>query len=163
MTTLPSRLNRKNCGTPGSPAAPRRGCFTRALPGAAHEDARLIALHSLRGEPGVRAWQLTWEWAWPRYGRLPPSCLICRWWQPGGVNVEWHLKRTWADIAKYSPAELDLDMLESIVGKHESGWRSLPLPPIPPKPKRSAAIYWMHLCNCSENILIIWWRICRMI
>jgi pilus assembly protein CpaE len=41
------------------------------------------------------------------------------------------LKRTWADIAKYSPAELDLDMLESIVGKHESGVAFIAAPTYP--------------------------------
>jgi pilus assembly protein CpaE len=41
------------------------------------------------------------------------------------------LKRTWADIAKYSPAELDIDMLESIIGKHESGAAFIAAPTYP--------------------------------
>ena len=41
------------------------------------------------------------------------------------------LKRTWADIAKYRPADLDIDMLESILGKHESGVHFIAAPTYP--------------------------------
>jgi pilus assembly protein CpaE len=41
------------------------------------------------------------------------------------------LKRTWADIARYSPAELDVNLLESIVGRHESGVAFIAAPTFP--------------------------------
>ena len=41
------------------------------------------------------------------------------------------LKRTWADIAKYNLSELDIDMLETIIGRHESGVAFIAAPTYP--------------------------------
>ncbi len=43
------------------------------------------------------------------------------------------LRRTWADIANYSLAVMDIEMLESIVGKHESGVAYIATPTYPTK------------------------------
>ena len=104
----------------------------RALPGAPHEDARLIALHSLRGGTGCSSLAvnlgvglaLLWE---------TPTILLDLTMISGQVALMLNatLKRTWADIAKYGPAELDMDMLESIIGKHESGAAFIAAPTYP--------------------------------
>jgi pilus assembly protein CpaE len=104
----------------------------RALPGAVHEEARLIALHSLRGGTGCSSLAvnlgvglaLLWE---------TPTILLDLTMISGQVALMLNatLKRTWADIAKYSPAELDIDMLESVIGKHESGVAFIAAPTYP--------------------------------
>jgi pilus assembly protein CpaE len=101
-------------------------------PGELHEDARLIAVHSLRGGTGcssvavnlgvglVSLWQ-------------KPTILLDLNMMAGQVALMLNatLKRTWADVANNSAAELDLDLLESIVGKHESGVAFIAAPTYP--------------------------------
>ena len=41
------------------------------------------------------------------------------------------LKRTWADIARYSPTELDLDVVKSIISRHETGLDFIAAPTLP--------------------------------
>jgi pilus assembly protein CpaE len=41
------------------------------------------------------------------------------------------LRRTWADISRFSAEELDLDMLKSIIGGHESGLHFIAAPTFP--------------------------------
>ena len=104
----------------------------RALPGAVHDDARLIAVHSLRGGTGCSSLAVNlgvglaslWE---------TPTILLDLTMISGQVALMLNatLKRTWADIAKYSLAELDIDMLESIVGRHESGVAFIAAPTYP--------------------------------
>jgi pilus assembly protein CpaE len=104
----------------------------RALPGAAHEDARLIALHSLRGGTGCSSLAVNLGVGLASLWQTP-TILLDLSMVAGQVALMLNgtLKRTWADIAKYSPAELDLDMLESIVGKHESGVAFIAAPTYP--------------------------------
>ena len=104
----------------------------RALPGAAHEDARLIALHSLRGGTGCSSLAVNLGVGLASLWQTP-TILLDLSMVAGQVALMLNgtLKRTWADIAKYNPAELDLDMLESIVGKHESGVAFIAAPTYP--------------------------------
>ena len=100
--------------------------------GVAVKQARLIAAHSLRGGTGCSSLAvnlgvglaLLWE---------TPTTLLDLTMIAGQVALMLNatLKRTWADIAKYSPAELDIDMLESIIGKHESGAAFIAAPTYP--------------------------------
>ena len=104
----------------------------RALPGGVHEAARLIAVHSLRGGTGCSSLAVNlgvglaslWE---------SSTILIDLTMIAGQVALMLNatLKRTWADIATYSLAELDMDMLESIVGRHESGVSFIAAPTYP--------------------------------
>ena len=104
----------------------------RALPGAVHEDARLIALHSLRGGTGCSSLAVNLGVGLASLWQTP-TILLDLSMVAGQVALMLNatLKRTWADIAKYNPAELDLDMLESIVGKHESGVAFIAAPTYP--------------------------------
>lgn len=104
----------------------------RSVPGAVHEEARLIALHSLRGGTGCSSLAvnlgvgLASLWG-------TPTILLDLTMIAGQVALMLNatLKRTWADVAKYSPAEMDIDMLESIVGCHESGMAFIAAPTYP--------------------------------
>ena len=60
------------------------------------------------------------------------------------------LRRTWADIAHFKPAELDLDMMESIVGKHESGVAFIAAPTYPTEAETING----DLLDASMNILL---------
>ena len=104
----------------------------RALPGTVHEDARLIALHSLRGGTGCSSLAVNLGVGLASLWQTP-TILLDLSMVAGQVALMLNatLKRTWADIAKYNPAELDLDMLESIVGKHESGVAFIAAPTYP--------------------------------
>ena len=104
----------------------------RTLPGAAHEEARLIAVHSLRGGTGCSSLAVNLGVGLASLWKTP-TILLDLTMVAGQVALMLNatLKRTWADIAKYKPAELDIDMLESIVGKHESGVAFIAAPTYP--------------------------------
>jgi pilus assembly protein CpaE len=104
----------------------------QALPGAVHEDARLIALHSLRGGTGCSSLAVNLGVGLASLWQTP-TILLDLSMVAGQVALMLNgtLKRTWADVAKYSPAELDLDMVESIIGKQESGVAFIAAPTYP--------------------------------
>ncbi|MBK9926894.1 MAG: response regulator [Anaerolineales bacterium] len=96
------------------------------------ERARFVAVHSLRGGTGsstlavnlgVGLFQL-----WKR-----PAILLDLTMTAGQVALmlNMSLKRTWADIARYGPDDLDLDALNSIIGSHESGLSFIAAPTFP--------------------------------
>jgi len=103
-----------------------------AVPEATHEDARLIAVHSLRGGTGCSSLVTNLGVGFASLWKLPTILLDLNM-MAGQVALMLNatLKRTWADIAKYKPAELDMDMLMSIVGKHESGVAFIAAPTYP--------------------------------
>jgi len=105
---------------------------SNAFPGAVQEDARLIAVHSLRGGTGCSSLAVNLGVGLASLWKTP-TILLDLTMVAGQVALMLNatLKRTWADIAKYSLAELDIDMLESIVGKHESGLAFIAAPTYP--------------------------------
>ena len=104
----------------------------RAISEAHHEDARLIALHSLRGGTGCSSLAVNLGVGLASLWQTP-TILLDMTMIAGQVALMLNatLKRTWADIAKYNPAELDMGMLESILGKHESGVHFIAAPTYP--------------------------------
>ena len=102
------------------------------FPGTVHEDARLIAVHSLRGGTGCSSLAVNLGVGLASLWQTP-TILIDLSMVAGQVALMLNatLRRTWADIAKYNLAELDIDMLESIVGRHESGMAFIAAPTYP--------------------------------
>jgi pilus assembly protein CpaE len=83
------------------------------------EQARLIAVHSLRG--GIGCSTMAVNLAIGLAGLAGQVALM----------LNWPLKRTWADIAQVDPKELDYDLIRSITTKHESGLYFIPAPTYP--------------------------------
>ena len=98
----------------------------------AKESARLIAVHSLRGGTGASTLAVNLGIGlaalWKR-----PTALLDLTMTAGQVAMMLNmpLKRTWTDIARYSADELDLDVLMSIIGTHDSGLSFVAAPTFP--------------------------------
>jgi len=99
---------------------------------AATKSARLIAVHSLRGGTGASTLAVNLGIGlaslWKR-----PTALLDLTMTAGQVAMMLNmpLKRTWTDIARYSADELDLDVLMSIIGTHDSGLSFVAAPTFP--------------------------------
>ncbi|MBK8987430.1 MAG: response regulator [Chloroflexi bacterium] len=87
-----------------------------------NEPARFIVLHSLRGGVGCSSLAVNLALAlrtlWQK-----PTLLADMVFTAGQVALMLNRapKRTWADLSRYSNAELDLEAVKSIIGQHESG------------------------------------------
>jgi pilus assembly protein CpaE len=96
------------------------------------EGARMIAVHSLRGGTGSSTMAVNLA-----VGLLTlwksPTILLDLTVTAGQVALMLNmtLRRTWADIAGYEPGELDMDMLDSIIGHHDSGLSFIASPTFP--------------------------------
>jgi pilus assembly protein CpaE len=94
--------------------------------------ARMIAVHSLRGGTGASTLAVNlgvglaslWQ---------KPTVLLDLTMTAGQVAMMLNmpLKRTWTDIARYSADELDMDVIMSIVGTHESELSFVAAPTFP--------------------------------
>ena len=90
------------------------------IPSAAR--AQVIAVHSLRG--GIGCSSMAVNLALGLNGLWQSSTLLLDLALVAGqvaLMLDNPLKRTWADLARYAPQEVDLDLLGSIISKHESG------------------------------------------
>jgi pilus assembly protein CpaE len=96
------------------------------------DPARLIAVHSLRGGTGCSSLTVNlgvglvslWKY---------PTVLLDLTMVAGQVALMLNatLRRTWANIAGFTPAELEFEMLQSIIAKHESGVAFIAAPTYP--------------------------------
>jgi pilus assembly protein CpaE len=112
----------------------RRAEALRSLPASvsAPQEGRLIAVHSLRGGTGCSSLAINlgiglfslWK---------EPTILLDLTMTAGQVALMLNmtLRRTWLDIAGRSAADLDTDVLESIIGRHESGLHFIAAPTFP--------------------------------
>ncbi|MBI1793741.1 MAG: response regulator [Chloroflexi bacterium] len=99
---------------------------------AAREGAHMIAIHSLRGGTGCSSLAtnlgvgLAGLW-------MKPVALLDLTMTAGQVALMLNmtLRRTWADIARFEPAELDADVVASILSLHESGLSFIAAPTFP--------------------------------
>jgi pilus assembly protein CpaE len=100
---------------------------------AAHgKTARMIAVHSLRGGTGssTLAVNLAVGLAslWPRSTILLDLTMTAG---QVALMLNMTLRRTWADVARFKPDELDRDALQSVIGLHESGLSFIAAPTFP--------------------------------
>jgi pilus assembly protein CpaE len=96
------------------------------------EQARLIVVHSLRGGTGSSTTAVNLSLALAGLWDAP-TLLLDLVLMAGQVALmlNWSLKRTWADIAHVDPAELDFELLRSIITRHESGLYFVSAPTYP--------------------------------
>ncbi len=103
-----------------------------AVPTQRREEARMIAVHSLRGGIGSSTLAVNLGVSLASLWKMP-AILLDLTMVAGQVALMLNsaLKRTWADVARYSASEMDMDMLESIISKHESGLAFIAAPTFP--------------------------------
>ena len=105
---------------------------TSALEPAAREGGRMVAIHSLRGGTGCSSLAVNlgvgFVYLWKK-----PAILLDLTMTAGQVALMLNmtLRRTWTDIARFQPGELDFNMLSSIVCSHESGLAFVAEPLLP--------------------------------
>lgn len=98
----------------------------------APESGRMIAVHSLRGGTGSSTLAVNLAIGLSALWR-EPAILLDLMMTAGQVALMLNmtLKRTWSDIARFTPDEMDLDGLSSIIGAHESGLHFIAAPTFP--------------------------------
>ncbi len=96
------------------------------------EQARMIAVHSLRGGTGCSTLAVNLGVGLFSLWRQP-TILLDLTMTAGQVALMLNmtLKRTWADVAHLPGGELDSDALGSIIGSHESGLHFIAAPTFP--------------------------------
>ena len=113
-------LRRAEANTQSAPAKP------------AQEEARMIAVHSLRGGIGTSSLAvnlaLSLNGLWPLPTVLVDLCMMAG---QVALMLNASLKRTWADIASINGTELDQDILHSIISRYESGLSFIAAPTLP--------------------------------
>jgi len=103
-----------------------------AAPTTVHEDARMIVVHSLRG--GVGCSSLAVNLALGLRGLWKSSTILIDLTMMAGqvaLMLNASLKRTWSDVARYSQAEIDDDVINSIISRHDSGLEFIASPTLP--------------------------------
>ena len=94
--------------------------------------ARMIAVQSLRGGTGCST--LAVNLALGLYSLWKEPAILLDLTMTAGqvaLMLNMTLKRTWADIARYTASDLDLDSLRSIISGHESGMHFIAAPTFP--------------------------------
>ncbi len=96
------------------------------------EKSRLIAVHSLRGGIGCSSLAVNLSLGifqlWKK-----PTVLLDLTMTAGQVALMLNasLKRTWADLARFSAGSIDLEAINSVINQHESGLSFIPAPTFP--------------------------------
>jgi len=96
------------------------------------ESARMIAVHSLRGGTGASTLAVNLGVGLASLWKKPTALLDLT--MTAGqvaMMLNMPLKRTWTDIARYNANELDMDVINSIIGAHESGLSFIAAPTFP--------------------------------
>jgi pilus assembly protein CpaE len=103
-----------------------------AVPCAISQEARMIAIHSLRGGAGCSSLAVNLSIGlrniWQGETILLDLTMMAG---QVALMLNTSLKRTWADIARFVPGELDEEALNSIITRHESGLDFIAAPTLP--------------------------------
>jgi pilus assembly protein CpaE len=105
---------------------------TSALEPARREAGRMVALHSLRGGTGCSTLAVNLGVGLISLWRKPVILLDLT--MTAGqvaLMLNMTLRRTWADVARFAPDELDSEVVRSIVSSHESGLSFVAAPTFP--------------------------------
>lgn len=98
----------------------------------ATQKAHTIAVHSLRGGLGCSSLAINLSLAlhslWQGHTLLLDTVHTTG---QVALMLNASLKRTWADVARIPPEDLDMDALQTIVGEHESGLQFIAAPSAP--------------------------------
>ena len=111
----------------------RRAETTHAIASsAAREKAHTIAIHSLRGGIGTSSLAVNLAIGLNAVWGLPTVLLdLCMMAGQVALMLNAPLKRTWADIARFDGGELESEVLDSILSRHESGLSFIAAPTLP--------------------------------
>ncbi len=96
------------------------------------EKARLIAVHSLRGGTGCSSLAVNLSLGLVEIWQSP-TILLDLAMTAGQIALMLNapLKRTWADLARFSAGNIDMEAISSIINQHESGLSFIPAPTLP--------------------------------
>jgi pilus assembly protein CpaE len=96
------------------------------------QQAQTIAVHSLRGGIGCSTIAVNLAVAlatlWPRSTALLDLTMTAG---QVALMLNMTLRRTWADVAGHRAEELDLELINSVIGTHESGLQFIAAPTFP--------------------------------
>jgi pilus assembly protein CpaE len=96
------------------------------------KEARMIAVHSLRGGVGSSSLAVNLGLGLLALWREPTILLeLALTAGPIALMLNMTLKRTWADLAGFTAADLNSEALHSIIGDHESGLQFIAAPTFP--------------------------------
>ncbi len=102
-----------------------------------HQQAHLIAFHSLRGGVGNSTLAVNTALAlqnlWGKRTLLMDLSMLAG---EVALLLDEPIKRSWADIARFNAETLDEIALQSIIGRHESGLHFIPAPTLPAEAER---------------------------
>ncbi|MEO8358229.1 MAG: response regulator [Chloroflexota bacterium] len=93
---------------------------------------RMIAVHSLRGGTGCST--LAVNLGVGLASLWPVSTMLLDLTMTSGqvaLMLNMPLRRTWGDVSRYAPGELDWDVLQSIIGTYENGLSYIAAPTFP--------------------------------
>jgi len=111
----------------------REVLLTAQTPGlASAEKAHCIAVHSLRGGIGCSSMAVNLALGLAGLWESPPL-LVDMVLTAGQVALmlDTPLKRTWADLSRFDISELEIEVVQTIVGKHDSGLDFIVAPTFP--------------------------------
>lgn len=112
----------------------RRGEAARNLqpPPRKVTNAYLVAVHSLRGGTGCSSMAVNLAVGlnnlWKKSTLLMDLDLVAG---QAALMLNAPQKRTWVDISRFQPNELDADVVQTIIGTHESGLNFIAVPTLP--------------------------------
>ncbi|MDO8754774.1 MAG: response regulator [Anaerolineales bacterium] len=97
----------------------------------ATDTARMIAVHSLRGGTGCSTLSVNLGMS---LASLWGGTILLDMTMTAGqvaLMLNMNLRRTWADVARFSAGEFDMDALNSVISAHESGLDFIAAPTFP--------------------------------
>ena len=110
----------------------QRTIDTRKASTLAEEKSRLIAVHSLRGGTGCSSLAVNLSLAMRELWQKPTLLLdLATTAGQVALMLNTPLKRTWADLARFSAGNIDIEAINSAINQYENGLSFIPSPTLP--------------------------------